>query len=261
MYDAPVASIEAMQEAIVELGYQPKIVRSRIDLGSSTRESSGAMPEPVAAAIGQARESGKLVFLEFYAQWCGACKTMDKTTFSDPAVKTALEQFVFVKVDADQFPAAARHFNVFGMPTMVALDASGEEIYRQVGPLDAESLTGHLSLLLSGESIPDPVGGSEQPRAAEHALTATTAPTKTGRNTYVTYVAQVSGLACPFCVHGLESSIGKIAAVEAVAVDLKTGVVHIRVPDSITLSEAQVRETIEDAGFTLESFAATTLRN
>ena len=157
-----------MQEAIVELGYQPKIVRSRIDLGSSTRESSGAMPEPVAAAIGQARESGKLVFVEFYAQWCGACKTMDKTTFSDPAVTTALEQFVFVKVDADQFPAAARHFNVFGMPTMVALDASGKEIYRQVGPLDAVSLTGHLSLLLSGESIhsADQVGGTEQTRAS-----------------------------------------------------------------------------------------------
>ena len=252
-YDGPIAIIEQLQEVIVELGYTSKIVRSRIDLGPSTRESSGAMPEPVAAAISRARETGKLVFVEFHALWCGACKTMDETTFSDPAVTTALKQFEFVKVDADQYPAAARHFNVFGMPTMVVLEASGEEIYRQVGPLDAASLTGHLSLLLSGERV-----RQDDQRAGAVELAPIAAAEKAQRSTYV---ARVSGLACPFCVHGLERSVGKIAGVEAVSVDLKTGVVHILVPDTTILSEAQVRETIEDAGFTLESFAKTSFRN
>jgi hypothetical protein len=37
-YDGPIAIIEQLQEVIVELGYTSKIVRSRIDLGPSTRE-------------------------------------------------------------------------------------------------------------------------------------------------------------------------------------------------------------------------------
>lgn len=48
---------------------------------------------------------------------------------------------------SDQDQAAVRHFNVVGMPTLLVLDTSGEEIYRQVGPIDAEDLTHALSLL------------------------------------------------------------------------------------------------------------------
>ncbi len=136
-----------MNESIVELGYRPKIVQSRVDLGSTTRGSSGAIPELVAAAIGRAAERNKLLFVDFYAEWCGACKTMDRTTFQDPTVKNALEQFVFLKVDADLHPGTARHFNVVGMPTLIVLDASGQEVYRQVGPIGAAELAQALKAL------------------------------------------------------------------------------------------------------------------
>ncbi len=138
-----------MNESIVELGYRPKIVQSRVDLGSTTRGSSGAIPELVAAAIGRAAEHNKLLFVDFYAEWCGACKTMDRTTFQDPTVKNALEQFVFLKVDADLYPGTARHFKVVGMPTLVVLDASGQEVYRQVGPIGAAELAQALKALLT----------------------------------------------------------------------------------------------------------------
>ncbi len=87
------------------------------------------------------------LFVDFYAEWCGACKTMDRTTFQDPTVKNALEQFVFLKVDADLHPGTARHFKVVGMPTLVVLDASGQEVYRQVGPIGAAELAQALTAL------------------------------------------------------------------------------------------------------------------
>lgn len=69
-----------------------------------------------------------------------------------------------------------------------------------------------------------------------------------------TYHVHVSGLACPFCVYGLERSIGKIKGVDSVTVSLKTGLIRITVRDGVTLDEALVRETVKDAGFTVEAF-------
>jgi len=44
-------------------------------------------------------ESGKPVIIDFYADWCIACKEMDKVTFTDPAVIQLSDQFHLLKVD------------------------------------------------------------------------------------------------------------------------------------------------------------------
>ncbi len=147
IYDAGLVKTDQMNEAIVDLGYTPEIVQSRIELGDSEHGSSGSIPEPVATALGQARETGQLVFVDFHAEWCGACITMHRTTFKDPDVETAFERFVFVKVDTDHQPDAARYFDIVGLPTLIALNELGEEVYRHVGPAGAVELASELSLL------------------------------------------------------------------------------------------------------------------
>jgi len=137
-----------MISAIAELGYQPEIVRSPIKLSSTAVRSTSEIPQVVANAIQEARASGRSVFVDFYAEWCGACKTMDRTTFKDSEVIKALDNFVFLKVDTDEYPEAAKFFAVVGMPTFIVLDTSGTEVYRQVGPIDAEELTDQLLGLL-----------------------------------------------------------------------------------------------------------------
>jgi len=137
-----------MKNVIVKLGYRPEIVPSRIELKPLDKKPDGAVPDPVpdpiAAAITKARDSNKLVFIDFYAQWCGACKVLDQTTFKDPLVIKTLEGFIFLKVDADIYPDALRYFNIVGMPTLIVLNALGEELYRQVGPISASKLNEEL---------------------------------------------------------------------------------------------------------------------
>lgn len=43
------------------------------------------------------------IFVDVYTEWCGWCKRMDKTTFSDPEVSRLLNRdFYSVKLDAEQ---------------------------------------------------------------------------------------------------------------------------------------------------------------
>lgn len=69
-----------------------------------------------------------------------------------------------------------------------------------------------------------------------------------------TYHVHVNGLACPFCVYGLEKKFGEIDEVKNVNVNLKTGLVEVTMENGKSLEEALARQTVEDAGFTVEAF-------
>ena len=148
-YDPTVVSTGKMLEAIADVGFKPEIAPSRVKTGGDTSGAgtNWAMPELLVSALLEADRAHKLVFIDFFAEWCGACITLEKTTLVDPAVKTALERFVFIKVDTDLHPRTAKHFRVTGMPTLVVVDFAGDEIYRHVGPIEAEQLSQELSLL------------------------------------------------------------------------------------------------------------------
>jgi thiol:disulfide interchange protein DsbD len=80
------------------------------------------------------RENRPLI-VDFTAAWCGACKELDKLTFSHPPVGSELGRFVAVRVDAtnDDDPkvgAALQRFGVRGLPTVVIFDSNGKEALR-----------------------------------------------------------------------------------------------------------------------------------
>jgi len=146
-YIAEQVSVAEMHEAIASLGYSPSTVRSAIEKDSTP--SSDEIPEPVLSAISAAGDSGKLVFLDFQASWCGACKIMELTTFADASVQRTLRNFVFLKVDADNEAEATNYYGVVGLPTLVVLDSEGHERFRHVGPMGVEDLNLVLGKLIS----------------------------------------------------------------------------------------------------------------
>ena len=113
---------------------------------------SGPIPEPIASALRQARATHKLVFVDFYAEWCAPCKIIEGKIIPDSRVQEALEGFVFVRVDADADQGAGERFGVFGMPTLLVLGNEGDERFRHVGLIEPAELAEKLVEISALES-------------------------------------------------------------------------------------------------------------
>lgn len=91
------------------------------------------------------------VMLDFYADWCTDCKTMEKTTFSDPAVVSAMSNFTLLQLDmtdnTEAHQAMLKALKVFGPPTMLFFNSEGQELenYRLVGHIRAKEMLSHLA--------------------------------------------------------------------------------------------------------------------
>lgn len=97
--------------------------------------------------IQDAKEQNKPAIIDFFADWCVPCKEMDAFTFSQPEVIKMSGHFTMLKVDltTEKSPQAKElksKFNIKGVPTLVFLNAEGEELQdlRVVGFLEKEEL-------------------------------------------------------------------------------------------------------------------------
>lgn len=78
-------------------------------------------------AISAGRKSGRLVMVDFEAEWCGWCKKLDRETYAEESViRFVSEYLVAVKVDTDEEPGAKERFGVEGLPTILFLEVSRE---------------------------------------------------------------------------------------------------------------------------------------
>lgn len=96
-----------------------------------------------------ARSEGKAVLLDFFnPQWIG-CQQMDAVTYPDPKVIASVEHHLEpVKVPILSQPLP-QQFKVKWTPTLVLVDAEGEEHHRTVGFLPPDQLIPSLMLGLA----------------------------------------------------------------------------------------------------------------
>jgi thioredoxin:protein disulfide reductase len=92
----------------------------------------------------------KPVMLDFYADWCVACKEMERMTFSEAGVQAAMQAMQLVQVDvtannADD-RALMKRFQLFGPPGIIMFDASGKEVpqARVIGFMPADAFMRQL---------------------------------------------------------------------------------------------------------------------
>lgn len=109
---------------------------------------------PYAQAIEQNDEQGsRLLIVKFTAEWCGPCKMMDRTTWSDEGTVQYLKDnhITVISVDVDQQPEISAQNTIRAMPTMVVFKG-GQEFDRQVGAMNSEKLVDWLDDLREGRT-------------------------------------------------------------------------------------------------------------
>ena len=79
-----------------------------------------------------ANANGKIVLLDFYADWCVSCKEMERYTFSDAAVQAKLKNAILLQADvtanSETDKALLKRFDLFGPPATLFFDAGGKEL-------------------------------------------------------------------------------------------------------------------------------------
>ena len=104
----------------------------RTDTSAATQNSASlTWTHSEGEAIAAALASNKPILVDFWAEWCEACKKMDKTTFLDPKIRNELAaNWILLKLDLtednDANDAVQEKYQLAGLPTLALLKKDGK---------------------------------------------------------------------------------------------------------------------------------------
>lgn len=112
------------------------------------------------------RASTRPVMLDFYADWCVACKELEKFTFTDAVVANKMAGMTLLRADVtannDDDRALLKRYTLFGPPALIFFAPAGNELpgSRVIGYQDARQFAGHLDrVLAAGKPLAGPQVG------------------------------------------------------------------------------------------------------
>lgn len=113
-------------------GMQAVMAQSGIDFFHGTFEE----------AVAEAKNQDKIIFVDAFAIWCGPCKRMSATVFTDPAVGEFYNKnFISLKMDMERGEGLEfrKKYPITAYPTLFFIDYTGDVVTKGVGALEAES--------------------------------------------------------------------------------------------------------------------------
>ncbi len=129
--------------------------------GSQTNNEQGLVFQQVKGieglnqALATAKQQGKTVMLDFYADWCISCKEMEHLTFADKNVIATLKDTILLQADVtqndDSDKALLQKFGLFGPPGILFFDKNSQENlpFRIVGEMKPVPFNAHVQQFLT----------------------------------------------------------------------------------------------------------------
>ena len=101
-----------------------------------------------------ALRNGKPTVVEFYADWCEACRSMAPAMETIEAQHRGELDVVLLNVDNPRWQLELERFDVNGIPQLDLFDAAGAPVGRSIGARSTAELQALSGALIAGEPLP-----------------------------------------------------------------------------------------------------------
>ena len=104
----------------------------------------------------KAKKEKKLIFIDCYTSWCGPCKQLARTVFTDPdAANFFNEHFVNLKMDMEKGEGInlKDRFGVKAYPTLLFINGQGEVVHSLVGAPGLKELLEQAQIAFEGKGL------------------------------------------------------------------------------------------------------------
>ena len=135
------------------LGYFPSVTGDVNSIEKQPLFNRMQDPALIENAMQQAKDNGKVVVVDMYADWCTACLEMEKDVFSNSDLKAYSNNISFLQLDLTENTPAQQAFlskyGVFGPPTLLFFSSNGDLINVRQGEVDLAQFNSMLQLTLA----------------------------------------------------------------------------------------------------------------